>query len=454
MKIQISFVLPAILLVGLLGCNAPEKPVVKDTSAHVEWAENAVIYEVNIRQYTHEGTLKAFTAELPRLKRLGVDILWLMPLHPIGVSHRKGTLGSYYSVRDYLAVNPEFGTGSDMTELVKRAHELDLKVIVDWVANHTSWDNSLITRHPEWYKKDSTGKIIPPIADWTDVAALDYSQPGLRKFMTDAMIYWIRKYDIDGFRCDVAGMLPVSFWREAIPRIRKVKPVFMLAEEETPKIHDSGGFDASYSWDFHHLMNNIAQGKKSADEIDTLLAKEIKSYPPDAIRMRFTSNHDENTWNGTEFERMGAGAKTFIVLTFTFPGMPLIYTGQESAMNKRLKFFDKDSVPWGGFQLASFYANLTKLKKNGQVLAAGNAGGTLVKLNTSNDKAIYAFKRQLADQEILVILNLTGIEQTVNLTSDPGPKNYLEWFSKENRKFSAGEKLTLKPWEYLVYVKQ
>lgn len=447
---KMNLALSAILMLGFLSCNAPDKHVVMDPATHVAWAKNAVIYEVNIRQFTREGTFKAFTGELPRLKRLGVDILWLMPVHPIGSVNRKGSLGSYYSVRDYLAVNPEFGTGKDLVTLVKKAHELDMKVIIDWVANHTSWDNSLITRHPDWYKKDSTGKIISPVPDWTDVAGLDYSQPGLRKFMTDAMIYWVRKYDIDGFRCDVAGMLPVSFWHEAIPRIKKVKPVFMLAEEETPKIHDSGYFDASYSWDFHHLMNQIAQGKKSADQIDTLWAKEIKKYQPDAIRMRFTSNHDENTWNGTEFERMGAGAQTFAVLTFTFPGMPLIYTGQESAMNKRLKFFDKDSVPWGGYRFSSFYARLTQLKKKGDLLAADSTGGKLIRVNTSDDKTIYAFKRQLPGKELLVIMNLTGAERTITLTSNGCTGNYLEIFSNETKTFPEGEKLTLKPWEYLV----
>ncbi len=450
MKMKMTLALSAILMLGILSCNAPDKPVVMDPAAHVEWAKNAVIYEVNIRQFTREGTFKAFTGELPRLKRLGVDILWLMPVHPIGASNRKGSLGSYYAVRDYLAVNPEFGTDKDLVILVNKAHELGMKVIIDWVANHTSWDNSLITRHPDWYKKDSTGKIISPVPDWTDVAGLDYSQPGLRKFMTDAMIYWVRKYDIDGFRCDVAGMLPVSFWHEAIPGIKKVKPVFMLAEEETPKIHDSGYFDASYSWDLHHLMNQIAQGKKSADQIDTLWAKEIKKYPPDAIRMRFTSNHDENSWNGTEFERMGAGAQTFAVLTFTFPGMPLIYTGQESAMNKRLKFFDKDSVPWGGYRFASFYARLIQLKKKGNVLAADSTGGKLIRVNTSDDKSVFAFKRQLPEQELLVIMNLTGFDRTITLTSDGGTGNYLEIFSNETRTFPEGGKLTLKPWEYLV----
>jgi len=215
---------------------------------HPELSRQATIYEVNIRQYTPKGTFKAFEQELPRLQKMGVNILWLMPINPLGEKKRKGSLGSYYSVRDYLTVNPEYGTLQDFKELVRKAHELGMKVIIDWVANHTSWDNELIIKHPDWYKKDSKGNIISPVADWTDVAGLDYSKPGLRQHMTDALAYWVKETDIDGYRCDVAGMLPVDFWNQAIPKIQKIKSLFMLAEEETPKIHDTGLFDASYSW--------------------------------------------------------------------------------------------------------------------------------------------------------------------------------------------------------------
>ena len=255
-----------IMMIGISGylisCSIKNKNMKRESSVtHPEWSRNSVIYEVNLRQYTPEGTFKAFEQHLPRLKELGVDILWLMPINPIGITNRKGILGSCYSIKDYLAVNPDFGTMDDFKNLVNRAHSLGMKVIIDWVANHSSWDNNLITEHPEWYTHDSTGKIISPNADWTDVADLDYSQPGIREYMKDAMIFWIKETDIDGFRCDMAGMVPVDFWNNAVPVIKKVKPVFMIAEWDTPEMHDTA-FDMTYGWELFHLMNSIARGEK------------------------------------------------------------------------------------------------------------------------------------------------------------------------------------------------
>jgi glycosidase len=298
---------------------------------HPEWAKNAVIYEVNLRQYTPEGTFKAFEQHLPRLKAMGVDILWLMPVNPIGIKNRKGSLGSYYSIKDYLGINPEFGTLDDFKSLIKKIHALGMHVIIDWVANHTSWDNNLITEHPDWYTHDPGGKIIPPVADWTDVADLNYDKKELREYMTNALIYWVKETGIDGFRCDVAGMLPVHFWNEAIPKVKAIKHVFMLAEDETPEMHDTA-FDMTYSWEVYHMMNDIAKGKKTADKMDSVLKKDAAKFPPNAYRMQFTTNHDENSWNGTEYARLGDGAKAFAVMSYTIPGMPLIYSGQESAI--------------------------------------------------------------------------------------------------------------------------
>jgi len=424
-----------------------------DPTAHVEWSRNATIYEVNIRQFTPEGTFKGLEKELPRLQKMGVGILWLMPINPLGEKNRKGSLGSYYSVSDYLAVNPEYGSKQDFTDVVNKAHGSGMKVIIDWVANHTSWDNELITKHPEWYKKDSTGKIIPPVADWTDVAALDYSQPGLAEYMTDAMLYWIRETDIDGFRCDVAGMMPVSFWNQAIPKLKALKPVFMLAEDESPRIHDTGFFDATYSWQLFHAMNGIAQGKKPATTIDSIYASELERFPKDAYRMRFTSNHDENSWNGTEFERMGEGARAFAILTFTFPGIPLIYSGQESAMNKRLRFFDKDTIPWGNYPLEPFYTTLTELKTRTNLLDAGDAGGKFIKVTTSGDQAVYAFLRRTAQNQLFVVLNLSAQSRTVVLKGGDFTGEYIEAFTNTRFTFHSDEKVTLNAWGYQVYVK-
>ena len=443
-----------ILLLAILGagCKPGPRELNKGPLEHPDWSRTATIYEVNIRQYTPQGTFKALERELPRLQKMGIDILWLMPIHPIGEKNRKGSLGSYYSVRDYFGVNQEYGTMKDFKELVKKAHDLGMKVIIDWVANHTSWDNELLTDHRDWYKKDSTGKVIPPVADWTDAAALDYKQEGLRKYMTKALEYWIREADIDGYRCDVAGMLPVDFWNQAIPDLKKIKPVFMLAEEETPLIHDTGLFDASYSWQLFRMMNQIARGTQSADKIDSLFAAEIKAYNADAFRMRFTSNHDENSWNGTEFERLGDGAQTFAVLTFTCPGMPLIYSGQEAAMNKRLRFFDKDTIPWGNFPLESFYSRLTSLKKkDSRLFSAGKDGGDFLKVPTSNDRQVYAFLRKNDSGKVFVLLNLSPEAVTVQLTGDAYTGHYKELFSGMEREWKAGAAVELLPWEYRVY---
>lgn len=439
----------AIFLCFLVSCKqSPEVP-----RLHPEWSYNATIYEVNVRQFTPEGTFRALENHLPRLQQMGIKILWLMPVNPIGVLNRKGSLGSYYSVQDYLKVNPEFGTEEDFRHLVDRIHELGMYVIIDWVANHTSWDNPLISAHPEWYKKDSAGRIIPPVPDWSDVAGLDYRQEGLRQYMTDALVYWVKKFGIDGYRCDVAGMLPVDFWNKAVPEIRQIKEVFMLAEWESPDMHDTA-FDATYSWDLYNLMNRIALGEQTPDRIDTLLNKEMKSYPPYAFRMRFTSNHDENSWNGTEFERLGEGVKAFAVLTFTFPGIPLIYTGQESSMDKRLSFFEKDTVPWLGYAYTGFYSKLVKLRLDHPVLDAGEAGGHFRRITTTNEKAVYAYIRENEEDRVLVVLNLSPVEQKVQMKEFDFQGEYTEVFTGNEHELNTGTSLLLGPWGFRVYVKK
>ena len=428
------------------------KEKAKTGFVHPEWTKNAVTYEVNLRQYTPEGTFKAFEQHLPRLKEMGVDILWLMPINPIGVKNRKGSLGSYYSVKDYLGVNPELGTLDDLKELIKKAHKLGMHVIIDWVANHTSWDNNLITEHPEWYTQDSAGNIIAPVADWTDVADLNYDKQELRDYMTNALIYWVKEADVDGFRCDVAGMLPMSFWNEAMPKIKAVKHVFMLAEDDNPAMHELA-FDMTFSWDVFHLMTDIAKGLKNADEIDSVLHKEAAKFPADAYRMQFTSNHDENSWNGTEYERLGEAAKTFAVLAYTIPGMPLIYSGQESAFNRRLKFFDKDIIDWDNYSLAGFYTTLDKLKHGNAALANGAAGGEMIKIHSDNDKAIYSFLRKKDNNTVFVILNLSPLEQKATLNGDAYAGDYQSLFDKTNIHVEGPLTITLKPWEYRVYTK-
>ena len=419
---------------------------------HPEWSKNAVIYEVNIRQYTPEGTFAAFEKHLPRLKEMGIGILWLMPVNPIGVQNRKGSLGSYYSIKDYLGVNPEFGTLNDLKRLVNKAHELGMKVIIDWVADHSSWDNSLVTEHPEWYQHDSTGKIKSPVPDWTDVAGLDYKQPGICDYMTNALIYWVKNADVDGFRCDVAAMLPVGFWNDAIPKVQNVKHVFMLAEAEAPEMHDTA-FDMTYSWDLYHLLNDIAKGKATADKIDSLWVKEASLYPADAYRMHFTSNHDENSWNGTEYERLGNATLTMAALTFTVPGMPLIYCGQEAALKKRLRFFDKDTINWDNYKVEKFYSTLIDLKKNNKALWNGDIGGKLIKVHTDIDKEVYAFIREKFDQKVLCIFNLTPDFVTARLQGTDFSGHYKDIFRMSNVDLKDGTPVNLNAWEYLILEK-
>ena len=456
--IELLIIFPVLILFMLVACTGIKKEsTVKKAPpqsfvVHPQWSRNATIYEVNIRQYTPEGTFKAFSEQIPRLKKMGVDILWLMPINPIGEKNRKGKLGSYYSVRDYKGINPEFGTLDDFKELVKQAHKEGMKVIIDWVANHTSWDNSWITEHPDWYTKDSLGKMVSPY-DWSDVADLNYDNKDLRAGMLDAMKYWIREADIDGFRCDVAGMVPTDFWETVRPELDKIKPVFMLAEAEDPLLQIRA-FDMSYAWDLHHIMNSIAKGKMNANAIEAYYLKQDTTYPADAYRMLFTSNHDENSWNGTEFERMGEGSVCMAVLTATLPGMPLVYSGQESAFNKRLRFFNKDTIDWKDYRLEPLYNRLFALKHAYQPLWNGKWGGKMERINTSADSSVFAFTREKEGDRVFVLANLSNKVQECKLKGNSFEGKYKEWFLDENAVFEKGATVRLKPWEYKVYVKK
>ncbi|MBE9466723.1 MAG: alpha-glucosidase C-terminal domain-containing protein [Bacteroidetes bacterium] len=440
----------ALIAIASVSCSNNEGELSKVN--HPEWAKNKNIYEVNIRQYTPEGDFKSFEKNLPRLKDMGVDILWIMPIQTIGEKNKKGKLGSYYSIKDYLAVSPEFGTMDDFKHLVNKAHELKMYVILDWVANHTSWDNNLITEHPEWYTHDTLGNIVSPVEDWTDVADLNYYNNELRTYMINALEFWLKKADIDGFRCDVAGMVPIDFWNEARKQLDKIKPVFMLAEWESPELQKHA-FDMTYSWSLSGLMNDIAKKIKTADKLDTLFTKINIDYDKDNYFMNFTTNHDENSWNGTVFERLGEGAKAFAVLTATIPGMPLLYSGQEAAMSKRLRFFDKDTIEWGDYKYADFYKILLTLKTKNKALWNGNQGGDLIKINSSNDKAVYSFVREKDGDKVFVILNLSETEQDITLNGQEYAGAYKNIFTNEDVEFKSNTELKLKPWEYLVFEK-
>ena len=368
--------------------------------------ENSVVYEMNVRQYTPEGTFAAAQQELPRLAELGVDIVWLMPIYPIGVDGRKGTLGSYYAVRDYCAVNPEFGTLEDFDNFVAEAHRLGLRVVIDWVANHTSPDAVWTTeRAPEWYERDAGGNTTFT-ADWSDTANLNYENKDVWKGMADAMRFWMER-GIDGFRCDMACEVPLEFWKETIAGLRADYPeMYMLAEGEEPLLHSLSGFNSSYSWELHHMMNAIARGEKNIPELLEYLAKDAERQPADAFRLMFTSNHDENSWAGTEFERMGDAAKVMAVLTFTLPGgQPLIYTGQEMGWNKRFEFFEKDPVPaWEKNEYFDFYKELIAVRHANPALSAGDKGGKFEVV--SAEDSVLVFTRTLPENKVTVKVEL------------------------------------------------
>jgi glycosidase len=418
---------------------------------HPDWSHNLSIYEVNVRQYSPEGTFRAFESQLPRLKEMGVGILWFMPIHPIGEEKRKGSLGSYYSVRDYYGVNPEFGTLEDFKALVNKIHDMGMYVIIDWVANHTAWDNPLTVDHPDWYMKDSRGNFFPPVPDWSDVIDLNYNSQELREYMIEAMRFWVMEVDIDGFRCDVAGMVPLDFWDTVRLNLEEIKPVFMLAEAEYPNLHEKA-FDMTYGWRMYHLMNAIAQGTKTAVDIDAHFYQEAHLYPRSAYRMYFTSNHDENSWNGTVFERLGEGAETFAVLAATLDGMPLVYSGQEAGLEKRLEFFEKDRIEWRDHPFAQLYATLLKLKRDNRALWNGEWGGSLVRVHTTADDAVYAFVREKDGDKVLVLLNLSNDERVVRLEGEAFIGNYTDAFSGQAVPLAKRERMLLKPWQYRVLV--
>jgi glycosidase len=416
-----------------------------------DWSYDKAIYEVNIRQYTEEGTIKAFEKHLPRLKELGADILWLMPIHPIGEKNRKGTLGSYYSVRDYKAVNPEFGTLDDFKSLFKMIHKMGMYVIIDGVANHTAWDHKWIEEHPEFYTQDSLGNIIPPNPDWSDVADLNFDNKELWTEMIDELKFWVEECDIDGYRCDVAGMVPTEFWIEARTELNKIKNVFMLAEWDTPEVHLA--FDMTYDWDLHHILNNIAKEENTVIDLIEHLNKNENKFPANAFRMQFTSNHDENSWNGIVVERLGDGVETFAVLTCLIPDMPLVYTGQEAGNDKRLSFFEKDLVKWKEHKLFNIYLKLFQLKKNNSSLLNGERGGEMNYLKSSDEKNIFAFSRSVEKDKVLALFNLSNKPVEFDLSGETLTGSYKNYFTGKLESFLLKESFKLNPWEYRVYTK-
>ena len=416
-----------------------------------EWTKAANIYEVNIRQYTKEGTLKAFVPHIKRLKDMGVSIIWLMPVYPIGQLNRKGTLGSAYSIRDYKAVNPDYGTIDDLKLVVDEIHKEGMYVLFDWVANHTAWDHEWLKTNPERYHRDQWGNILAPNTDWTDVAHLNYSNSGTVEAMIDALKFWVENLKIDGYRCDMAGLVPNEFWIKARTELAKVKKdLFWLAEWEHPDIHEA--FDMSYTWNLQALMAKIVKCEQNVYDLDHYRSAEIWTYTADKYRLAFSSNHDENSWHGSEYQRYGNGAKAYTILSYCMPTMPLTYSGQESALNRSLPFFEKDCIEWGDYVLEDFYKKLNALKKDHKALWNGNFGGSFTKIFTTDNSRVYAFARVLGKDKILTFVNLSHDQAEFKAESQLLEGNYTDFFDEKDVKFSTRETYTLAPWEYKIFV--
>ena len=415
------------------------------------WSYDSNIYEVNIRQYTSEGSFRAFAKHLPRLREMGVEILWFMPITPISKQGRLGTLGSYYACSDYLKVNPEFGSLEDFQWLVGQAHQQGFKVLIDWVANHTGWDHLWTTEHPEFYRKNGEGQFYDANG-WADVIDLNYDSPDLRSAMIRAMRYWVETSDIDGFRCDMAMLVPLDFWKASRMELDRIKPLFWLAECEEITYHQV--FDASYAWKWLHAMETYWKNSGNMPGILQVLQYYYQLFPPTALRAFFTSNHDENSHSGTEFERLGNAALPFAVFCCLYDGLPLIYSGQELPNNKRLLFFDKDEIDWSQpCQLHDFYKTLLHLRKKYVALRSTVPESRAMNLSNTARGTVLSFLRRFQQEEVLVVLNLSAAEQPVIITGQTLAGSYQDVFHSKNPDFISGQPLMLKPWDYRVYVK-
>lgn len=412
----------------------------------VSWAKGSNIYEVNVRQYTVEGTFNAFAKHLPRLQEMGVEILWLMPITPISKERRLGSLGSYYACSSYTAINPEFGTMDDFKALVNTVHDMGMKLIIDWVANHTGRDHHWATEHRDWYIKDKAGNFAEQHG-WWDVIHLDYTKMDMRAELIKAMRFWIEECNIDGFRCDMAHLVPLEFWLDAKEECDGIKQLFWLAECDNIEYH--AVFDVTYAWEWMHVSEKMVKGLASIAQMRDVLYK-YSQYPAGAQKLYFTSNHDENTWNGTDYEKYQGAAKAFAVFTCTWPGMPLIYSGQELPNVKRLKFFDKDQIDWKpSLVLHNFYKTLLALRRSHSCLG-GDAQPHVA--STQHDDKIFAYLLADESSKVLVLLNFSSIDKlriTVDLEAVAG--SYKNIISGLEFTFTSQEKFELQAWEFLVY---
>lgn len=417
-----------------------------------EWKHTTNIYEVNVRQYTKEGTFRAFEKEMPRLKNMGVKTLWFMPITPIAQQNKKGSLGSPYAASDYTSINPEFGTMDDFKHLVNEAHRLGFKVIIDWVANHTGWDHVWTKTNPEFYlKENGTFKMA---SGMDDIIELDYENQEMRKAMINAMKFWIEETDIDGFRCDLASWVTVDFWKEARPEVEKIKPLFWIGEFDELESPEYGKvFDASYSWKWMHKSAEFYKDNQPIHELVDLLRK-YSQIGDSSMRAWFTSNHDENSWNGTEYEKYGDITKPMAIFSATWNGIPLLYSGQELPNLKRLEFFEKDPIEWtNDCKMADFYKTLLNLKSSNPALRGGDSNVVTYLLNTSANDKVFAYIRKNKWNEVLVVLNFSkeNVEFTIDDENVSGI--FKNIFDGTKRDFNTGKNFSFKVSDYAVFEK-
>ena len=427
----------------------------QDNTIHAEWSYSAVLYEMNVRQLTPEGTLKAAEQRLEFLHNLGIDAIWLMPIYPIGEVNRKGKLGSYYSIRDYKAINPEFGTMEDFDSFVSKAHSLDMKVLLDWVANHTARDAKWLKSKPAgWYEREADGTAKVPW-DWTDTAKLNYANRDVWRGQIEAMRFWIEKHNIDGFRCDMAMLVPIEFWQEAAKVLHAIKPdVFMLAEAEELNLFDRA-FDMGYAWEIHHMMCDIAKGGRRVWDLRNTMYADRERYPSWAMRMMFTSNHDENSWSGSEFTRFGDSLEVMTALTFLWESaMPLIYTGQEIGYDHSFQFFDKDHIPeYKENNHTAFYRKLIDLKHSQKALQAGERGGRVIEIENNAKDCLMTFIREKDDSRVYAIMNLSPYTIHANFNNGIYAGSYTNAITGEEVLLPVHLEYDIKPWEYTILYK-
>ena len=419
-----------------------------------EWSYSAVLYEMNVRQLTSEGTFRAAERRLPFLRSVGIDAIWLMPIYPIGELSRKGTLGSYYSIRDYCAVNEEFGTADDFRSFVRAAHALGMRVLLDWVANHTSRDARWLMEKPaDWYERDASGEALVPW-DWTDTAKLNYANREVWRGEIDAMRYWVEEFDVDGFRCDMAMLVPIEFWQEVSAELHHIKPdIFMLAEAEEDNLFDNA-FNMSYQWNIHHIMCDIAKGARRVWDLRNAIHAERAKYPREAMRLSFTSNHDENSWSGSEQSRFGLALDTMTAMTFLMPStMPLIYTGQEVGYDHSFSFFDRDPIPdehYHDTRATEFYRRLCALKHREMALAAGERGGEVVEIENNAKDCMMTFVREVGDSRVVAIVNLSPYTIHADFHTGIYAGNYRDALSGERVRLDSHVERDIAPWHFQI----